>query len=117
MARSFLFGKVSEFRMTDSTYGSTQPLAEACAETPVVPSALRFNPAKAGMLAFLLSEFAFFSTLITTYIVFLRETKASDPAPAEVFHLPLVLAATACLLLSSITVHFAEHGLRHGRRG
>ena len=53
------------------------------------------------MLAFLLSEVAFFSTLITTYIVFLRETKASVPSPREVFHLPLVLAGTACLLSSA----------------
>jgi cytochrome c oxidase subunit 3/cytochrome o ubiquinol oxidase subunit 3 len=103
--------------MTDATYGSTQPLADAWAETAVMPAALQFKPAKAGMLAFLLSEVAFFSTLITTYIVFLRETQTASPSPAEVFHLPLVLAATACLLSSSVTIHFAEHGLRHGRRG
>jgi cytochrome c oxidase subunit 3/cytochrome o ubiquinol oxidase subunit 3 len=81
------------------------------------PAAYRLPPAKAGMLAFLFSEVAFFSTLITTYIVFLQTTKTSDPSPAQVFHLPLVLIATACLLSSSVTVHFAEHGLRQGRRG
>jgi cytochrome c oxidase subunit III len=99
-----------------STYGSTQPLADAWAETKVVPDELRFNPVKVGMLAFLLSEVAFFSTLITTYIVFLRETKDSIPSPADVFNLPWVLAGTACLLASSVTIHFAEHGLRSGNR-
>jgi cytochrome c oxidase subunit III len=103
--------------MQNSTYGSTQPLADAWAEIEVAPNELRYNPVKVGMLAFLLSEVAFFSTLITTYVVFLRETKGSDPSPAEVFHLPLVLAGTACLLASSVTIHFAEHGLRGGNRG
>ncbi len=101
--------------MTETTYGSTQPLAETWAESQVVPHAL--TPVKAGMLAFLLSEVAFFSTLITTYIVFLRETQIANPSPADVFRLPMVLIATACLLSSSVTIHFAEHGLRHGRRG
>jgi cytochrome c oxidase subunit III len=74
------------------------------------------HPAKVGMLAFLLSEVAFFSTLITTYIVFLRETKTGVPSPREVFHLPLVLAGTACLLSSSVTVHLAERAFGRGRR-
>ena len=78
----------------------------------------RLDPslAKVGMFAFLLSEVAFFSTLITTYVVFLRETKDSDPSPAEVFHLPLVLVGTACLLSSSVTIHFAERAFGRGRR-
>lgn len=80
------------------------------------PSALLANHAKVGMLAFLLSEVAFFSTLITTYVVFLGETKTSDPSPATVFHLPLVLIATACLLSSSVTIHFAEAAMHVGRR-
>src|SRR5436190_5403083 len=74
------------------------------------------HPAKVGMLAFLLSEVAFFSTLITTYVVFLRETKDSVPSPKEVFHLPLVLAGTACLLSSSVTVHLADRAFGRGRR-
>jgi cytochrome c oxidase subunit III len=81
-----------------------------------VPAALKFNHVKVGMLAFLLSEVAFFSTLITTYIVFLRETKASDPSAATVFHWPVVLVGTACLLSSSVTIHFAEVALRRGKR-
>jgi cytochrome c oxidase subunit 3 len=103
--------------MASSSYGSTQALADAWAETEVVPNELRYNPVKVGMLAFLLSEVAFFSTLITTYVVFLRTTKNSVPSPADVFNLPWVLAGTACLLSSSVTVHFAEHALRAGNRG
>jgi cytochrome c oxidase subunit 3/cytochrome o ubiquinol oxidase subunit 3 len=80
------------------------------------PAALRFNHAKVGMLAFLLSEVAFFSTLITTYIVFLQQTKTGTPSPAEVFHLPLVLVGTACLLSSSVTIHFAEAAMRRANR-
>lgn len=81
------------------------------------PASHRLPPAKAGMLAFLLSEVAFFSTLITTYVVFLRETKSSIPSPAEVFHLPLVLTATACLLSSSFTIHLGERACHRNHRG
>ena len=102
--------------MSSSSYGSSQPLAEAWGEAHVVPYALHNNPAKAGMMAFLVSEVAFFSTLITTYVVFLRETKTSTPSPTEVFHLPLVLVGTACLLTSSVTIHFSERACRRGRR-
>jgi cytochrome c oxidase subunit 3/cytochrome o ubiquinol oxidase subunit 3 len=81
------------------------------------PSALA-NPTKAGMLAFLLSEVAFFSTLISTYVVFLHETKTSDPCPAKVFadDMPLMWAATICLLASSVTIHLAEGAMRRGSR-
>jgi cytochrome c oxidase subunit 3/cytochrome o ubiquinol oxidase subunit 3 len=81
-------------------------------------SALLASPPKVGMLAFLLSEVAFFSALISTYIVFLRETKTSEPGPAKVFadDMPLVLAATICLLASSVTIHLAERAMRRGSR-
>jgi len=82
------------------------------------PTAYRLPHAKAGMLAFLLSEVAFFSTLITTYVVFLHETKAADPGPAKVFadDMPLMWAATILLLASSVTIHLAERWLHRGRR-
>lgn len=72
---------------------------------------------KVGMICFLISEAAFFSTLLMGYIYFLRQTIASDPGPNQVFHMPLVLAATACLLSSSLTVHLADLALRRGARG
>ena len=89
-------------------------MAESVQTVPTSDFRLRLAtlPAKVGMLAFLLSEVAFFSTLITTYVVFLRETKGSVPSPKEVFHLPLVLAGTACLLSQQRHHSFCRQGLR-----
>src|SRR5262245_59977516 len=67
-----------------------------------------------GMIAFLLSEVAFFSTLIVTYVAYLSEIRASSPGPAEVFSLPLVILASLCLFSSSATIHFAERALKQG---
>jgi cytochrome c oxidase subunit 3 len=71
------------------------------------------EPGKVGMLAFLLSEIAFFSTLIMTYVVFLGKSQ-SGPTPVEVLSLPLVIGTTLCLLASSGTMHLADRALRHG---
>ena len=88
----------------------------ASAGVPLVSGASHLTPAKAGMLAFLLSEVAFFGTLIMTYVAYLEETRASQPGPAEVFSLPLVIAATVCLLSSSFTIHLADRAIRRGQR-
>jgi cytochrome c oxidase subunit 3/cytochrome o ubiquinol oxidase subunit 3 len=82
----------------------------AAADTPMLAP----HPAKAGMIAFLISETAFFGTLVAVYFFFLRQTLASRPGPDEVFYLPLVLLSTACLLSSSLTMHMADRELRHG---
>jgi cytochrome c oxidase subunit 3/cytochrome o ubiquinol oxidase subunit 3 len=66
------------------------------------------------MIAFLLSEAAFFSTLIVTYVAYLNEIRACSPGPAQVFSLPLVILASICLLSSSVTMHFAERALKQG---
>ncbi|MCC7085638.1 MAG: heme-copper oxidase subunit III [Pirellulales bacterium] len=95
-------------------FATAQADGSATLSTP--PAACRLLPTHVGMGAFLLSEVAFFSTLITTYIVFLRQTKGSNPSPATVFHLPLVLTATGCLVASSATVHFAARAFRNGNR-
>ena len=75
------------------------------------------SPVKVGMLTFLLSEAAFFGTLIMTYIFFLRQTTHGQPNPSQVFRLPMVLAASACLFSSSATIHKAERSLRRGALG
>jgi cytochrome c oxidase subunit III len=72
-------------------------------------------PAKAGMIAFLFTEASFFGTLIMAYVYFLSQTTAGDPRPSQVFHLPMVLAASACLFSSSATIHLAEKALRRSR--
>lgn len=76
------------------------------------------SAAQWGMIAFLLSELAFFSTLIMVYLVFLgadaQPGGRGGPSPAEVLSLGLVVVTTICLLSSSATIHFAERALRQG---
>src|ERR1700684_761847 len=79
------------------------------------PAATRphLGAAEWGMISFLFSEVAFFSTLIVVYLSFLgRDTVG--PSPAQALSLPLVIATTLCLLSSSVTIHLAEQALRSG---
>src|ERR1700722_9570122 len=80
---------------------------------PIVPER-NLTPAQWGMIAFLVSEVALFSTLIVVYLTFLGADK-SGPTPA-VLSLPLVIGTTICLLSSSVTVHLAEKSVRSGSR-
>src|SRR5947209_3274503 len=66
-----------------------------------------------GMIAFLVSEAAFFSTLIVSYLALLGPDRVG-PTPAEALSLPLVVCTTALLLSSSGTIHVAERALRNG---
>jgi cytochrome c oxidase subunit III len=71
------------------------------------------NAPQWGMIAFLVSEMALFSTLIVVYLTFLgRDTVG--PTPAEALSLPLVVCTTLCLLSSSVTIHLAEAAARRG---
>jgi cytochrome c oxidase subunit III len=83
-------------------------------EAAHVPRAA-LSPQQWGMLSFLFSEVAFFSTLIVAYVAFMG-TDQSGPTPA-VLSLPLVICTTICLLSSSGTVCLAEKHLRAGSRG
>jgi cytochrome c oxidase subunit 3/cytochrome o ubiquinol oxidase subunit 3 len=74
------------------------------------------HPAKAGMIAFLVSEVAFFGTLIVTYIYYLGEGPAGTLTPGEVLKLPITSAGTVCLLASSLTIHLALAALRGGNQ-
>ncbi len=62
------------------------------------------------MLSFLLSEVAFFGTLIAVYVSYMGKD-VSGPTPEEVLSLPLVIGTTICLLASSGTIHQAERCL------
>jgi cytochrome c oxidase subunit 3/cytochrome o ubiquinol oxidase subunit 3 len=97
-------------------------MAETSSETAVrlpVPPPIEpeewLSPVQWGMATFLLSEVAFFGTLIATYVSFLGQP-LSGPTPA-VLSLPLVIGTTICLLSSSVTVHLAERSLRGGASG
>jgi cytochrome c oxidase subunit III len=74
------------------------------------------SPVKVGMITFLASEAAFFGTLIMAYVYFLRQTAHGDPNPSQVFRLPMVLGASACLFSSSATIYLAEKALRRNAR-
>ncbi|MGO8900770.1 MAG: heme-copper oxidase subunit III [Isosphaeraceae bacterium] len=78
----------------------------------VSPAPAHVAPVKVGMLTFLLSEVAFFGTLIMAYVHFLHQTTQGEPNPSQVFRWPVVLGASACLFSSSATVHLAEKALR-----
>ena len=81
---------------------------------PPVPKEMRLSEHEWGMLSFLFSEVAFFSTLIVAYINFEGEDTIG-PTP-EILSLPLVFGTTACLLSSSLTVHLATHSLERGKQ-
>jgi cytochrome c oxidase subunit 3/cytochrome o ubiquinol oxidase subunit 3 len=80
---------------------------------PAIVAERTLSPGQWGLLSFLVSEVALFSTLIVTYLFYVGKDVVG-PAPADVLKLPLVLCTTACLLASSVTIHFAERTL--GRR-
>jgi cytochrome c oxidase subunit 3/cytochrome o ubiquinol oxidase subunit 3 len=87
------------------------PRPEVVGETAMQAPAL--TKGQWGMLSFLASEVAFFSTLIVTYIT---SVTASGPEPTPtILSLPLVIGTTACLLSSSLTIHLAERHLRQGQ--
>jgi cytochrome c oxidase subunit III len=91
----------------------------AATNFPVPPAILPEQTLTApqwGMVAFLVSEVAFFSTLIVTYVTFMAKDVVG-PTPAEALSLPLVIGSTICLLASSFTIHLAERALEHGEFG
>jgi cytochrome c oxidase subunit III len=85
----------------NATATTTNPISrEAMGAGP------QLNAAQWGMLAFLLSEVALFSTLIVTYVTFMGQDRIG-PTPGEALSLPFALATTMCLLSSSVTIHLA----------
>jgi len=81
---------------------------------PPVPQERRLSTYQWGMITFLVSEVAFFSTLIVTYVIYIGKD-VSGPTPA-ILSLPLVVCTTICLLASSGTIHLAEKSLSAGSR-
>jgi cytochrome c oxidase subunit 3/cytochrome o ubiquinol oxidase subunit 3 len=80
---------------------------------PAIPE-FNFSPAQWGMLSFLVSEVAFFSTLIVVYLSFLGADQ-SGPTPS-ILSVPLVICTTLCLIASSATVHLATKSQNLGNR-
>jgi len=85
----------------------------AATEFPVPPTIAPEHTLSApewGMASFLVSEVAFFGTLIVTYVAFMGRDIVG-PTPAQALSLPLVLVSTLCLLSSSVVIHAAERAL------
>jgi len=76
----------------------------------------KLKTAEVGMICFLASEVAFFGTLIMAYVIFLRHGDGG-PTPANTLSLGLVVLNTIALIVSSVTLHFAEKALHCGKRG
>lgn len=73
--------------------------------------------AKVGMASFLVTEAAFFGTLVMTYIFFLGQPgDPIRPIARAVFQMPLTILSTICLLSSSVTVHYAVKRLEQGEQ-
>lgn len=78
------------------------------------PRAARRLAGRTGVLALIVTETAFFAAFVVTYLFYLGKS-LSGPYPAQVLDLPV--AATVCLLSSSVTVVFALRALRGGAVG
>ena len=63
------------------------------------------------MISFLVSEAAFFATLVVAYVTFLGKDKVG-PTPSQALSLFLVVCTTLVLLSSSVTIHLAARRLR-----
>ncbi|MGD0306214.1 MAG: heme-copper oxidase subunit III [Candidatus Acidiferrales bacterium] len=79
-------------------------------ETPwVMPSRGRV-----GMFCLITAESAIFTIFVVAYVYYIGKS-ISGPTPREVLEVPIF--NTICLLLSSLTIHFATSALRKGNRG
>jgi cytochrome c oxidase subunit 3 len=116
-------GNVISSAATISSPTTSAPRARDGGRFPVPPLVVpekQLSAGQWGMIAFLCSEVAFFSTLIVAYVIFFgrdgQPGGLGGPTPIDVLSLTLALGTTACLLGSSVTVHLADRALRTGRR-
>jgi cytochrome c oxidase subunit 3/cytochrome o ubiquinol oxidase subunit 3 len=92
---------------------ASESISEASAAPPAGIAGLlnMQHKGKVGMISFLLTEVAFFSTLIMAYVTYIgadyRTNGVRGPTPVQVFSMGLVLVSTVCLLSSSVTIHMA----------
>ncbi|MDR3634641.1 MAG: heme-copper oxidase subunit III [Isosphaeraceae bacterium] len=95
------------------TPGLGSPRIAVVAAPPPPAPELNLSTGQWGMIAFLVSEAALFSTLIVVYLAFVGKDTVG-PFPREALSLPLVIGTTICLLSSSVTIHRAEARFRIG---
>jgi cytochrome c oxidase subunit III len=67
-----------------------------------------------AMLSLIVAETAIFSIFVVAYIYYIGKS-VSGPQPRQVLELPIF--NSICLLSSSLTIWFAEHGLKRSAMG
>src|SRR5215813_9088553 len=67
-----------------------------------------------GMACLIIGEAAIFTIFVVAYLYYIGKS-LSGPTPRDVLEVPILF--TACLLSSSITIHFASRALERGARG
>jgi len=67
-----------------------------------------------GMACLIIGESAIFTIFVVAYLFYVGKS-LSGPTPREVLETPILF--TACLLSSSLTIHFAGRALERGARG
>jgi cytochrome c oxidase subunit 3 len=84
---------------------------------PPAHQSSRVEPQLLGMLLFIISEVMVFGAFFTAYF-FIRVVQGADWFPFSEDELPKLIAGinTAILLSSSITMHWALEGAKHGNR-
>lgn len=79
---------------------------------PTLPASQELPPkGRVGILSLILTESVFFSIFVVAYLFYVGKSM-SGPLPKDVLSLPI--GATACLLLSSVTIVVAVRALRAG---
>lgn len=73
------------------------------------------NRSSVGFWLYLMTDCLLFASLFATFAV-LRNATADGPTGAEIFEMPLVLAETIILLVSSYTCGLALVALKHGNK-
>ena len=69
---------------------------------------------RVGMFSLIAAEAAIFTIFVVAYIFYMGKS-LTGPTPKDVLELPIF--DTACLLSSSLTIHFAVRALRNARIG
>ncbi|MBU6282753.1 cytochrome c oxidase subunit 3 [bacterium] len=86
-------------------------MSTAAATGPGVPENMR---GRIGMASLIVAEISFFAVFIVAYLFYLGKS-TTGPQPGEVLKTPI--AATICLLASSVTIAIALRALRAGSLG
>ncbi|HUL32451.1 MAG TPA: cytochrome c oxidase subunit 3 [Candidatus Eisenbacteria bacterium] len=66
------------------------------------------------MACLIIAESSIFTIFVVAYLYYIGKS-LSGPTPREVLEPPIFF--TICLLSSSLTIHFAERFIEHGKRG